>query len=84
MTDSSEKRNGWVNFKLQSPHVIEMRSNAGNQAWQLNLTTLSITVSWIGGGGGGGERRRRYSLQFLVGTMMQISSLIPDPTFDQR
>ena len=32
MTDSSEKHNGWLNFELQSPHVIEMRSNAGNQA----------------------------------------------------
>ena len=25
--DSSEKRNGWLNFQLQSPHVIERRSN---------------------------------------------------------
>ena len=27
MIDGSEKRNGWLNFKLQSPHVIERRSN---------------------------------------------------------
>ena len=26
--DSSEKRNGWLNFELQSPHVIEGHSNA--------------------------------------------------------
>ena len=26
MIDGSEKRNGWLNFELQSPHVIERRS----------------------------------------------------------
>ena len=25
--DGSEKRNGWLNFERQSPHVIERRSN---------------------------------------------------------
>ena len=28
MIDGSEKRNGWLNFERQSPHVIERRSNA--------------------------------------------------------
>ena len=26
MIDGSEKRNGWLNFERQSPHVIERRS----------------------------------------------------------
>ena len=26
MIDGSEKRNGWLNFEPQSPHVIERRS----------------------------------------------------------
>ena len=28
MIDGSEKRNGWLNFERQSPHVIERRSKA--------------------------------------------------------
>ena len=28
MIDGSEKRNGWLNFELQSPHVIERHSKA--------------------------------------------------------
>ena len=27
MIDGSEKHNGWLNFELQSPHVIERCSN---------------------------------------------------------
>ena len=30
MIDGSEKRNGWLNFERQSPHVIERRSNKGH------------------------------------------------------
>ena len=30
MIDGSEKRNGWLNFERQSPHVIERRSNASS------------------------------------------------------
>ena len=30
MIDRSEKRNGWLNFELQSPHVIERLSKNNN------------------------------------------------------
>ena len=38
MIDGSEKRNGWLNFELQSPHVIERRSK-GNSANAVCLTS---------------------------------------------
>ena len=31
MIDGSERRNGWLNFELQSPHVIERRSNQSSK-----------------------------------------------------
>ena len=31
MIDGSEKRNGWLNVELQSPHVIERRSKGACQ-----------------------------------------------------
>ena len=36
MIDGSEKRNGWLNFKLQSLHVIERRSNTGGAFIELS------------------------------------------------
>ena len=43
MIDGSEKRNGWLNLELQSPHVIERSSNSvlilyrGIRCWDLFL-----------------------------------------------
>ena len=37
MIDGSEKRNGWLNFELQSPHVIERRSKTKHKKIDANL-----------------------------------------------
>ena len=41
MIDGSEKRNGWLNFERQSPHVFERRSNAF-QLYTLQTRTIQI------------------------------------------
>ena len=34
MSGGSEKRNGWLNLELQSPHVIERRTNRWAKQWK--------------------------------------------------
>ena len=43
MIDGSEKRNGWLNFERQSPHVIERRSNVRNCCCMVDICN---TLCW--------------------------------------
>ena len=42
MIDGSEKRNGWLNFKLQSPRVIERRSKQ-SKPFLATSSTIQLT-----------------------------------------